>query len=149
MTMVPKVQVGKPGSNYIFCKYIWTLTLLLPCCTTAQQHESSIFFGETRGPLHVKGPSPDTQPDKSKVNSNTTQIIHLTTHRFTMYELSLLRKGLGFAPTTDYNAFMWIKDLNLFIRKVKWKSFFEKNNQARCLEQGLEESDLTGVEVLH
>lgn len=44
---------------------------------------------------------------------DTRQIINLTDW--------VLKKGMGFVPTTKYNPFDWIKNLNLFIWKVKWK----------------------------
>lgn len=84
----------------------------------------SSFFRKKGDTLHPSGPSPNTE-----INIDENQIINLTTYSFTMHELSVLKKGLGFVPITRFSSFTWIKDIHVFVRKLKWKSFFEKNKK--------------------
>lgn len=43
---------------------------------------------------------------------------------------------------------MWIKDLHLFIRKLKWKKLFANNDLIRCEELGLDLSDIENMNIL-
>lgn len=57
-------------------------------------------------------------------------------------EISVLKKGLSFVPTTHFKVFEWIKDLNLFTRKLKWKKCYKMHDARRCLEMGIDTDDL-------
>lgn len=66
----------------------------------------------------------------------------------TTAEVSLLQKGLGFVPTTKFDCFTWLKDLDLFIRKLKWKKFFKQKDIQECIDLGISEEDLPGIITL-
>lgn len=63
-------------------------------------------------------------------------------------EHSILSKGLIFVPTTRFDNFGWVKDLNLFIRRLKWAMFFNKKNKRECQAYGLEQNDWEGFKTL-
>lgn len=84
-----------------------------------------------------------------KTNTEVNQIINLTTYMSSTYEISVLRKGLGFVPTIKFNSFTWINDLHLFVRKLKWKSLFKrKNKHNQFTRLGVEEEDSEGMDIL-
>lgn len=58
--------------------------------------------------------------------SDHLQIIYLTDHRLSRDELRLLQKELGFVPTTRFDVFVWLKDIDLFVQKIKWRKFSNK-----------------------
>lgn len=43
---------------------------------------------------------------------------------------------------TKVNPFIWIKDINLYIHKLKWKKFFRQTDRQRCQGFGISEEDL-------
>ncbi|CAJ0915644.1 unnamed protein product [Ranitomeya imitator] len=56
-------------------------------------------------------------------------------------------------PSSSYDlrkriTFSWVKDLNLYCRKLKWKKFFSLHNKQQCLELGISEDDLEGFNAL-
>lgn len=59
-----------------------------------------------------------------------------------------MSKGLTFVPTTKFNVFTWIKDLNLFIRKLKWHKFYKTIDQTQAQELGIDPEDLPTVREL-
>lgn len=63
-------------------------------------------------------------------------------------ELEILQKGISFVPSARFDLFTWIKDVNLFIRKLKWKKFFAVNNHKRSLELGLCPEDMERIDTL-
>lgn len=34
-------------------------------------------------------------------------------------------KGLSFVPMSIFNTFTWVRELHLFVRKLKWHKFFK------------------------
>ncbi|XP_073422111.1 uncharacterized protein [Dendrobates tinctorius] len=74
--------------------------------------------------------------------------VNLSSHVLTTDELSVLSRGLNFVPVNRFNCFEWVKDLNLFCRKLKWKKFFRHNSREACKQQGLNEEDIEGYEAL-
>lgn len=76
------------------------------------------------------------------------QVINLSQHKLTKYETELLQRGLSFVPTSRYNSFHWVKDINLFVRKIKWARFFENKDRERAHDLGLDQTDLVGLRIL-
>lgn len=60
----------------------------------------------------------------------------------------VLSKGLSYVPTTTYDSFNWIKDINLFVRKLKWHKVFRQKDRKTCDELGITLEDLTCVSDL-
>lgn len=80
--------------------------------------------------------------------SDNFQMINLSKQSLTVGEESLLKKGLGFVPITRFDPFVWLKDIHLFVRKVKWRKFFKTIDARRCEKLGITEDDLEGVYIL-
>ncbi|CAJ0926641.1 unnamed protein product [Ranitomeya imitator] len=59
-----------------------------------------------------------------------------------------LSREVNFVPTNNFNCFEWVKDLNLFCRKLKWQKFFKHNTREECHELGLSDEDFEGYEAL-
>lgn len=72
----------------------------------------------------------------------------MTDYTLSTEELSLLKKGLGFVPTTRYDAFTWLKDIDLFLRKLRWKKFFKQHDDQTCHQLVISDEDLPGVRTL-
>lgn len=53
------------------------------------------------------------------------QVMNLSDYILSEDKNNLLRKGIIFVPMNRYNCFEWVKDFNLFIRKVRWARHFE------------------------
>lgn len=75
------------------------------------------------------------------------QDVNLSALTLTWDKLKVLKKGLSFVPTTKFDDFEWTKDLNLFVRKLKWARFFHKKKE-KCTDFGVDMEDLEGMEVL-
>lgn len=80
--------------------------------------------------------------------SSESNIINLSSYTLNAAETSLLQKGLSFVPVTKFKAFTWIKDLNLFVRKLKWHKFMKNTDQQTCAQLGIECKDLPDVRIL-
>lgn len=91
-----------------------------------------LFFRRTGTPL------------QATLTNNDFQIISLSDRILTQEEINLLREGLGFVTTTRFNLFLWAKDIDLFVRKLKWKKKFKQHARVRCAQLGLIEDDLPG-----
>ncbi|CAJ0952335.1 unnamed protein product [Ranitomeya imitator] len=48
----------------------------------------------------------------------------------------------------DMDTFEVVKDLNLFIRRLKWKKFFLKEDRRQCMELGISDELLQDVQML-
>ncbi|KAM4034769.1 LOW QUALITY PROTEIN: uncharacterized protein ACNLHF_021459 [Anomaloglossus baeobatrachus] len=79
----------------------------------------------------------------------SNQVVNLSSRTLSTADLSVLSKGLSFVPTTDYNDFESIKDLNLFIRKLKWKKYFIRDNKRVCSDLGISDDILEDVRFLY
>lgn len=53
-------------------------------------------------------------------------------------EINLLKKGFTFTPTSIYDSFTWVKDINLFARKLALhkyhKSFKSTTQKGRSID---------------
>lgn len=52
------------------------------------------------------------------------QIVNLSSITLSSDEGELLRKGFSFTPVPRYNSFDWVKDVNLFARKLSLKKYY-------------------------
>lgn len=62
---------------------------------------------------------------KVSKDAETVKIYNLSHTSLTAYDLSLLRKGLTFAPTMQPNSFTLFKDLNKYIRDLTVQEIFQ------------------------
>ncbi|XP_069620551.1 uncharacterized protein [Ranitomeya imitator] len=72
----------------------------------------------------------DYHPYKRKslsVSHKDNKVINLTQHPLSATDLSLLGRGLSFAPTSGFNLFSTIKDLHIFARSLLFKRYFNTN----------------------
>ncbi|KAM4038358.1 uncharacterized protein ACNLHF_016669 [Anomaloglossus baeobatrachus] len=76
------------------------------------------------------------------------QIVNLSRHRLSSNEEKILRSGLSFVPTTRFDAFNWVKDVHLFVRKLKWRKHFCLVNRKRSQELGISVDMLEDVDTL-
>lgn len=60
------------------------------------------------------------------LSSNTLNIINLSNPALTQVDENLLAKGLNFCPDASLDTFGTIKNVNLFARKLYYKSFYSK-----------------------
>lgn len=83
----------------------------------------------------------------------TIKIFNLSDHTLTPPEVSLLSRGLTFAPTAGPNPFQLFIDLNRFIRNLTVKRFFqmkiEKNNDNKIIEETLDSDHTPDPEDLN
>ncbi|KAM4034381.1 alpha-2-macroglobulin-like protein 1 [Anomaloglossus baeobatrachus] len=63
-------------------------------------------------------------------------------------EEKVLAAGLTFVPTTRCDPFLWIKDINLFLRKLKWKKHFVITDRIKCQQLGIPVESLNDVRLL-
>lgn len=63
-------------------------------------------------------------------------------------EVGILEKGLSFVPSNRFKAFTWVKDLNLFVRKLKWHKFFKHKDLNEAEGLGIDLTDLYGIRDL-
>lgn len=47
-----------------------------------------------------------------------------------------------------FNVFTWVKDLNIFTRKLKWHKFFKVQKRNEALGLGIDPEDVSGVLAL-
>lgn len=59
-------------------------------------------------------------------------------------EHDVLCKGISFVPPTRFYVFTWIKDLHLFVQKLKWRKFLTLNDRKLCRELGLKARGFVG-----
>ncbi|XP_075444466.1 uncharacterized protein LOC142488017 [Ascaphus truei] len=78
---------------------------------------------------------------------NEMTIINLSSITLTEDQEKVLRRGLSFAPTTCMDHFEWIKDVNLFCRKLLLYKFFSKNRGSS--DENAELLQLNTQEQLH
>lgn len=57
-------------------------------------------------------------------------IVNLSSHNLSTYEVDVLMKGLGFCPNENFCKFDLVKDLNLFVRKLLLKNMYDRNFNA-------------------
>lgn len=101
---------------------------------------TTLFFFFRKKPGHI---SPTRQEQDRQGLKRGLQIINLTSRALSTLELNVLSKGLSFVPTTNFCLFTWTKDLNLFIRRLKWHKFFKDSDRQTCARLGLSEGDST------
>lgn len=63
--------------------------------------------------------------------------------------MNILCKGLSFVPLPKYNTFKWTTDINLFVRKLKWKKFFSIQARKEAAELGIPPDMLQDVRLLY
>lgn len=142
-------ELWQQGSSTIYPSNGALVLTFLICASTVWRCTSSSTYSTTH--LHstfFRETGASVLPTEPPLNKDF-QIINLTDHILTVDETRLLKKGLGFVPTTRFDPFLWTKDIDLFIRKLKWKKFFKHNDRERCIQLGLSEEDLQGVDILH
>ncbi|CAJ0936833.1 unnamed protein product [Ranitomeya imitator] len=112
---------------------------------------SSSSFLEDRGGVYVPSTKPKPyQPPLAvtQFEQDDNQVINLSSYILTMSEKQVLKKGLTFVPTMRFDPFTWIKDLNLFTRKLRWRNFFYKNDSQKCQQLGISVEDLSDLDIL-
>ncbi|CAJ0947719.1 unnamed protein product [Ranitomeya imitator] len=75
-------------------------------------------------------------------------IINLSNHILTEPEKTILQAGLSFVPTTNFDPFTWVKDINLFLRKLRRKKFFANSDRNKCQQLGILPEDFEDVCLL-
>lgn len=106
------------------------------------------FFRETRGAVERSGkmgipnsggPKRTVQTPHINENSKTNnRVINLSSTTPDETQIELLCKGLTFTPVPSFNEFNWVKDVNLFARKLALHKFHLSNNSIPLHElQGL------------
>ncbi|XP_075172137.1 putative C-mannosyltransferase DPY19L4 [Anomaloglossus baeobatrachus] len=103
--------------------------------------------GDIQG-LSIEESSELVSSDIVQGGLNRNQIINLSSCSLSEKQYDVLKKGLSFVPTNDFNCFHWVKDLQLFGRKLKWRKFFLNNDRENCKRMGLTEEDLEGYQSL-
>uniref|UniRef100_A0A8C5Q9K2 Reverse transcriptase domain-containing protein n=1 Tax=Leptobrachium leishanense TaxID=445787 RepID=A0A8C5Q9K2_9ANUR len=80
--------------------------------------------------------------------TNKNQIINLS--EFTLQEkhLRILEKGLSFVPSPRFDQFTWIKDLNLFARKLALHEVFVKKDERQAKQLGITPEDFPHLRTL-
>lgn len=106
----------------------------------------SIFFRTTASANAT--PSPPISSNYTPRHRGDLQIINISQHILTTDETKQFQKGLSFVPTSQYNSFHWVKDVNLFIRKIKWARFFLNKDRERSSDLGLDQTGLRTLEEL-
>lgn len=82
--------------------------------------------------------------DPTYINPDCTeelQIINISSYHLSVSEMTLLKKGLSFTPIPKFNVFNWVKDVNLFARKLALKKLhMSLNTDTRSLIQREQEA---------
>ncbi|XP_056416174.1 immunoglobulin superfamily member 3 [Hyla sarda] len=73
------------------------------------------------------------------------QIINLSSYSLSTNEISLLKRGLSFTPTPRFDTFTWVKDINLFARKLCLHKWHQQHNDPVLTAQS---NELKAIEVL-
>ncbi|XP_069823880.1 vomeronasal type-2 receptor 26-like [Dendropsophus ebraccatus] len=95
---------------------------------------------------------------KEKQLNNDLQIINLSSVTLSSEQMTLLKKGLPFTPTPDFDESNWVKDINLFARKLILHKYHlirsrnpsvihQRENEAIRALEALEQEHLTGPPV--
>lgn len=66
------------------------------------------------------------EDQRGRANNGDLKIINLS--GFQLQDISLLKRGLSFSPNT-MSEFEVFKDLNLFLRKIFYRTFFEDSTK--------------------
>uniref|UniRef100_A0A8C5LSW4 Uncharacterized protein n=1 Tax=Leptobrachium leishanense TaxID=445787 RepID=A0A8C5LSW4_9ANUR len=85
---------------------------------------------------------------KVVTNLSLNSIINLSSFNLLPRHRSLLEKGLSFVPTPHFNKFGWIKDLNLFARRLALHLFMEKKKEREAKNLGVSSEDYVHLENL-
>ncbi|CAH2221128.1 Hypothetical predicted protein [Pelobates cultripes] len=79
---------------------------------------------------------------------NQNQIINLSKFNLNEHHTSLLNKGLSFVPTPNTNKFNWVKDTNLFGRKLALNVIHKRRDQKTAKEIGMSYEDFQTHQML-
>ncbi|XP_073432248.1 putative uncharacterized protein C6orf183 [Dendrobates tinctorius] len=81
----------------------------------------------------------DTEGRASSLVTNGIQVVNLSSRVLNREELQVLQKGLTFVPSTDFDLFRSIKDLNLFLRKIMSEVYrISSSDKIQFLEKQLD-----------
>lgn len=80
------------------------------------------------GEKYAKSNLQNTDSSTQIKSNDELQIVNLSSTSFSNHEMHLLQKGLSFSPTPLFNTFTWVKDINLFARRLALKKFFAVQN---------------------
>ncbi|XP_069596909.1 uncharacterized protein [Ranitomeya imitator] len=79
---------------------------------------------------------------------NNLKVINLSNHVLTESEINVLKKGLTFCPTAQFDKFIAIKDLHLFARKLMFKKHFHNEELFKLFPTEAEQEALETLEEL-
>ncbi|CAH2322194.1 Hypothetical predicted protein, partial [Pelobates cultripes] len=93
-----------------------------------------------------------TQPQQlqklDQLDISNMKIINLSNLKLLPDHITLLNKGLSFVPTPSADDFEWLKDINLFGRKLALCPLHKKKNNKEAKELGLTSKDFTHFQTL-
>lgn len=82
------------------------------------------------------------------MQNDHSQIVNLSSQTLSEDEKNVLSKGLSYVPTVRYSSFEWVKDIELFVGKLKWARFFWNKELEAIKSMDLEHGDLEGIQTL-
>uniref|UniRef100_A0A8C5QQL5 Reverse transcriptase domain-containing protein n=1 Tax=Leptobrachium leishanense TaxID=445787 RepID=A0A8C5QQL5_9ANUR len=80
--------------------------------------------------------------------SNQPQVINLSPRSLNIHEINVLTKGLSFIPKPKFHKFDWIKDVNLFTRKIALHKFHSLQMEKTAKRYDLAPSDMECLNTL-
>uniref|UniRef100_A0A8C5LPP9 Reverse transcriptase domain-containing protein n=1 Tax=Leptobrachium leishanense TaxID=445787 RepID=A0A8C5LPP9_9ANUR len=99
--------------------------------------------------MGIQREAPKRLPLKKVVTDRSVNsIVNLSAFHLLPRHRSLLQKGLSFVPTPHFNKFGWIKDLNLFARRLALHIFMEKKKEREAKNLGVSSEDYIHLENL-
>ncbi|XP_077113674.1 uncharacterized protein LOC143815973 isoform X1 [Ranitomeya variabilis] len=90
--------------------------------------------------------SPPTYERKAK--NNNLEVINLSTHSLSKTQSEVLKLGLNFVPSNQFNFFTAVKDTHLFCRKLLLKKLHAPKNSGNQLPSDVEAVALSALEDL-
>ncbi|KAM4043688.1 uncharacterized protein ACNLHF_013939 [Anomaloglossus baeobatrachus] len=103
---------------------------------------SETYTINTRGRNRLNPPLKNQTKGKPAKKSNALEVINLSSHKLTQYQLEVLSRGLNFVPTNCFNLFTAVKDLHLFARKLILKKLHHRSHGGDGLDSTLEREAL-------
>ncbi|CAH2222479.1 Hypothetical predicted protein, partial [Pelobates cultripes] len=109
--------------------------------------------GPTQGEGYETGrDGVQTQPQQpqelDQLDISNMKMINLSNFKLLPDHITLLNKGLSFVPTPSADKFEWLKDINLFGRKLALCSLHKKKNNKEAKELGLTNEDFIHFQTL-
>ncbi|XP_075180996.1 uncharacterized protein LOC142251834 [Anomaloglossus baeobatrachus] len=99
--------------------------------------------------IHAVDSVPGTPSQTVLSDANFVGVINLSERELNSIEIGLLKRGHSFVPTSNFDLFESVKDLNLFLRKLRWRKHFRRQDARICQDLDIPTDLLPDIRLLN